>query len=183
MMDGYFINPEGNLGHPEAYTHTQIYTYTYTPHRHTYINHIYIHIGRTYIHTHRENIFTQSALRQRMAEEESGAWGSVDTRDVIVRLTGQQTNHATSHLVSSSMLTLGRVLTHLANPIRRIFQLQYRGFFLYSVYFSVTFYKSTQKSNKQPLRKNTTTFGVWSAIFFFWSFPLFRREHKRDLIG
>src|SRR4029434_3192691 len=37
-----------------------------------------------------------NALRQRMAEEESGAWGSVDTRDVIVRLTGQQTNHATS---------------------------------------------------------------------------------------
>ena len=35
------------------------------------------------------------ALRQRMAEEEAGAWGSVDTRDVIVRLTGQQTNHAT----------------------------------------------------------------------------------------
>ena len=34
-----------------------------------------------------------NALRQRMAEEESGAWGSVDTRDVIVRLTGQQTNH------------------------------------------------------------------------------------------
>ena len=52
-----------------------------------------------------------NALRQRMAEEESGAWGSVDTRDVIVRLTGQQTNHATSKLLvssSSSMLTLDR---------------------------------------------------------------------------
>src|SRR4029434_11087155 len=49
-MDGYFINPEGNLGHPVAYTHTQIHIYTYTPHRHTYINHIYIHIGRTYSH-------------------------------------------------------------------------------------------------------------------------------------
>ena len=36
-----------------------------------------------------------------MAEEESGAWGSVDdTRDVIVRLTGQQTNHATSKLLT-----------------------------------------------------------------------------------
>ena len=41
-----------------------------------------------------------NALRQRMAEEESGAWGSVDTRDVIVRLTGQQTNHATSKLLT-----------------------------------------------------------------------------------
>src|SRR4029434_6328685 len=43
-----------------------------------------------------------NALRQRMAEEESGAWGSVDTRDVIVRLTGQQTNHATSKLLTLS---------------------------------------------------------------------------------
>src|SRR4029434_1051254 len=65
MIDGYFINPEGNLGHPVAYTHTQIHLCTYTPHRHTYINHIYIHIGRTYIHTHRENIFTQSVSRYR----------------------------------------------------------------------------------------------------------------------
>ena len=40
----------------------------------------------------------RNALIQRMAEEESGAWGCVDTRDVIVRLTGQQTNHATSKL-------------------------------------------------------------------------------------
>ena len=39
-----------------------------------------------------------NALRQRMAEEESGAWGCVDNGDVIVRLTGQQTNHATSKL-------------------------------------------------------------------------------------
>ena len=44
--------------------------------------------------------FRWNALRQRMAEEESGAWGSVDTRDVIVRLTGQQTNHATSKLLT-----------------------------------------------------------------------------------
>src|SRR4029434_1485039 len=45
--------------------------------------------------------FRWNALRQRMAEEESGAWGSHDTRDVIVRLTGQQTNHAASYLVGS----------------------------------------------------------------------------------
>ena len=44
--------------------------------------------------------FRWNALRQRMAEEESGAWGSVDTRDVIVRLTGHQTNHATSKLLT-----------------------------------------------------------------------------------
>src|SRR4029434_3891163 len=44
--------------------------------------------------------FRWNALRQRMAEEESGAWGSVDTKDVIVRLTGQQTNHATSKLLT-----------------------------------------------------------------------------------
>lgn len=47
-----------------------------------------------------------------MAEEESGAWGSVDIRDVLVILTGQQTNHATSKLLvssSSSMLTLDRI--------------------------------------------------------------------------
>ena len=37
-MDGYFINPEGNLGHPVVYT---LITYTYT----THINNI--HIGRT----------------------------------------------------------------------------------------------------------------------------------------
>ena len=37
-MDGYFINPEGNLGHPVAYT-------LYLTHKHTYINHI--HKGRT----------------------------------------------------------------------------------------------------------------------------------------
>src|SRR4029434_3522502 len=48
MIDGYFINPEGNLGHQVASHHTQIHLYAYTPHRHTYINHIYIHIGRTY---------------------------------------------------------------------------------------------------------------------------------------
>src|SRR4029434_9951147 len=56
--------------------------------------------------------FRRNALIQRMAEEESGAWGCVDTRDVIVRLTGQQTNHATSKLLvssSSSMLTLDRI--------------------------------------------------------------------------
>src|SRR4029434_10908686 len=41
-----------------------------------------------------------NALRQRMAKEESGAWGSVDTRDIIVRLTGQQTNHATRKLLT-----------------------------------------------------------------------------------
>src|SRR4029434_10590690 len=48
-MEGYFINPEGNLGHPVAYTHTQIHLYT-SP--------TYIH--KSHIHTHRENIFTQS---------------------------------------------------------------------------------------------------------------------------
>ena len=51
----------------------------------------------------RNGAFTRlrwNALRQRMAEEESGAWGSVDTRDVIVRLTGHQTNHATSKLLT-----------------------------------------------------------------------------------
>ena len=40
--------------------------------------------------------YALECLIQWMSEEESGAWGSVDTRDVIVRLTGQQTNHATS---------------------------------------------------------------------------------------
>ena len=50
-----------------------------------------------------------NALIQRMAEEESGAWGCVDNRDVIVRLTGQQTDQAV-YLVSSSMLTLDRWL-------------------------------------------------------------------------
>ena len=65
------------------------------------------------------NMYNQGTLRrerckaliQQMAEEESGAWGCIDTRDVIVRLTGQQTNHATSKLLvssSSSMLTLDR---------------------------------------------------------------------------
>ena len=44
-MDGYFINPEGNLGHPVAYTLIHL----------TDI-HTYIHKS----HTHRENIFTQS---------------------------------------------------------------------------------------------------------------------------
>src|SRR4029434_6140943 len=44
--------------------------------------------------------FRWNALRQRMAEEESGAWGSVDTRNVIVRLTGHKTTHATSKLLS-----------------------------------------------------------------------------------
>ena len=44
--------------------------------------------------------FRWNALRQRMAEEESGAWGSVHTKDVIVRLTGKQTNHATSKLLT-----------------------------------------------------------------------------------
>src|SRR4029434_7794649 len=86
--------------------------------------------------------FRWNALRQRMAEEESGAWGSVDTIDVIVRLTGQQTNHATkqaTYLVSSSMLTLNRVLTHLANPIRRIFQLQERGFYIVQCLFLCNF--------------------------------------------
>src|SRR4029434_547631 len=43
-MDGYFINPEGNLGHPVAYTRIHLTDI------HTYINHIYIHIGRTYSH-------------------------------------------------------------------------------------------------------------------------------------
>src|SRR4029434_11339009 len=76
-----------------------------------------------------------NVLIQRMAEEESDAWGCVDTRDVIVRLTGQQTNHATSNMLTSSMLTLGRVLTHLANPIRRIFQLQERGFYIVQCLF------------------------------------------------
>src|SRR4029434_7780529 len=52
-------------------------------------------------HAHRAfTRFRWNALRQQMAEEESGAWGSVDTRDVIVRLTGQQTNHATSKLLT-----------------------------------------------------------------------------------
>lgn len=41
-MDGYFINPEGNLGHPVAYTLN-------LTHKHTYTNHSRktIHIGRT----------------------------------------------------------------------------------------------------------------------------------------
>src|SRR4029434_11238343 len=41
-MDGYFINPEGNLGHPVAYTLN-------LTHKHTYTNHCRktIHIGRT----------------------------------------------------------------------------------------------------------------------------------------
>src|SRR4029434_6966952 len=62
MIDGYFINPEGNLGHPVAYTHTQIHIYTYTPHRHTYIH-------KSHIHTHRENIFTQSVSRYRKGSD------------------------------------------------------------------------------------------------------------------
>src|SRR4029434_11155003 len=42
MIDGYFINPEGNLGHPVAYTLN-------LTHKHTYTNHSRktIHIGRT----------------------------------------------------------------------------------------------------------------------------------------
>src|SRR4029434_1355296 len=39
-----------------------------------------------------------NALIQRMTEEESGAWSCVDNGDVIVRFTGQRTNHATSKL-------------------------------------------------------------------------------------
>ena len=35
--DGYFINPEGNLGHPVAYTHIHLYT---SP---TYIHKSHIH--------------------------------------------------------------------------------------------------------------------------------------------
>src|SRR4029434_7110246 len=42
MIDGYFINPEGNLGHPVAYTLN-------LTHKHTYTNHSRktIHIWRT----------------------------------------------------------------------------------------------------------------------------------------
>src|SRR4029434_3968766 len=111
-----------------------------------------------------------------MAEEESGEWGSVDTRDVIVRLTGQQTNHATSKLLTL-YTTLGRVLTHLANPISKSYQ----------TYFSVTikgFYivqcLSKKKSNKQLLCTNTTEFG---RHLFFLSLRLFRLSLIRDLIG
>src|SRR4029434_4502357 len=57
-MEGYFINPEGNLGHPVAYTHTQIHLYT-SP--------TYIH--KSHIHTHRENIFTQGVSRYRKGSD------------------------------------------------------------------------------------------------------------------
>src|SRR4029434_8404315 len=57
-MEGYFINPEGNLGHPVAYTHTQIHLYT-SP--------TYIH--KSNIHTPRENILTQSVSRYRKGSD------------------------------------------------------------------------------------------------------------------
>src|SRR4029434_6839434 len=56
MIDGYFINPEGNLGHPLAYTHIHLYT---SP--------TYIH--KSHIHTHRENIFTPSVSRYRKGSD------------------------------------------------------------------------------------------------------------------
>ena len=43
-------------------------------------------------------LYALECVDQRMAEEESGAWGCVDNGDNIVRLTGQQTNHAASKL-------------------------------------------------------------------------------------
>src|SRR4029434_4285904 len=55
-MDKYFINPEGNLGHPVVYTHIHLYT---SP--------TYIH--KSHIHTHRENIFTLSVSRYRKGSD------------------------------------------------------------------------------------------------------------------
>src|SRR4029434_2686081 len=103
-----------------------------------------------------------------MAEGESGSQGCVDNRDVIVRLTGQQTNQAI-YLVSSCMLTLDRWLRHLANPIRRIFSVTIKGFLHGTVSISLSLSKnvSNKKSNKQLLGTNTTIYGVLSAIFFF----------------
>ena len=77
-----------------------------------------------------------------MTEEESGAWGCVDNGDVIVRLTGQQTNHAASELftlwvVSSSMRTLAGSDTSQI-PSAVFFSYNNGVFTLYSVYFSVT---------------------------------------------
>ena len=67
-----------------------------------------------------------NALIQRMTEESSDAWGCVDNEAVIVRLTGQQTNHATRKLftLSSSMLALNRICEVSEPSIRCIFQLQ-----------------------------------------------------------
>src|SRR4029434_9487674 len=87
------------------------------------------------------------------------------------------------YLVGSSMLTLESWLRHLANPLRRIFQLQKLFFFtLHSVYFSVTFKNSKQKkSNKQLLCTNTTIYGVLSGIFFFEL--LCNTHHRRSTVN
>src|SRR4029434_899012 len=76
-MDGYFINPEGNLGHPVAYTHIHLYT---SP---TYIHksHIHTHRENIYIHTHRENIFTQSVSRYRPYCTECNDFDSVGVQE------------------------------------------------------------------------------------------------------
>src|SRR4029434_2678661 len=76
MYDGYFINPEGNLGHPVAYTHIHLCT---SP--------TYIH--KSHIHTHRENIFTQSVSRYRKGSDpivQSAMILSVFRRKVILCL-------------------------------------------------------------------------------------------------
>src|SRR4029434_8869131 len=46
MIDGYFINPEGNLGHPVAYTLNLTHKHTYTNHSRITVEKT-IHIGRT----------------------------------------------------------------------------------------------------------------------------------------
>src|SRR4029434_3197039 len=63
------------------------------------------------------------------------------------------------------MLALHRWLRHLANPIRGIFQLHERGFYIVQCLFLGNLKK---KSNKQLLCKNATIYGVWSAIFFYY---------------
>src|SRR4029434_2596319 len=72
------------------------------------------------------------------------------------------------YLVGSSMPTLDSWLRHLANPLRCIFQLQKRGFYIAQCLIRVNFKKnlSKKKSNKQLLcTKTTYKYGVWSAIF------------------
>src|SRR4029434_3372663 len=70
--------------------------------------------------------------------------------------------------LGNSMPTLDSWLRHLANPLRRIFQLQKRGFYIAQCLIRVNFKKnlSKKKSNKQLLcTKTTYKYGVWSAIF------------------
>src|SRR4029434_181918 len=74
------------------------------------------------------------------------------------------------YLVGSSMPTLDSWLRHLANPLRRIFQLQKRGFYIAQCLIRVNFKKnlSKKKSNKQLLcTKTTYKYGVWSAAILF----------------